>query len=140
MRDRSTKTQWVTVRPLVPQQTDSLGDAPIVASDNRVTGFRMKMKVSHSSGMGAGAGRPGRDENVTAFALVRNRDVPPTVTWTPGQNDIIELAGGQKLFVVNAQPAWPIRASIRRPDGGFAGWRLSLADGQPTLSAATQYE
>jgi hypothetical protein len=142
MRDRHLRYQFVTVRRLRPRVVDSLGDAPIVMPDNRYNGFKMKMSVTWTSRKMAEPGDVGRDEDKTALAVIRNRDVPPTVEggYRPATNDIVELVSGEKLFVMDAQPAFPRRRSIGSPDGGWDGWRLTLVDRQPTLSAATEYE
>ena len=74
--------------------------------------------------------------------MLRKRDVPPDAPngWIPDSNDIFELPSGYKMFVVDVQPAFPARVSIRRKDGGFDGWRVTLSDRQPTMSSASQYE
>lgn len=143
MRDRTLRWQVATVRPLKPDiQADVFGDAPVVMPDNRLGSFRLKMQISHTAGRVYDSGRPGRDDDFRQTAMIRKRDVPPDAPdgWEPDGNDIFELAEGRKMFVMDVQPAFPARRSIRRPNGGFDGWRVSLTDRQPTVSAADQYE
>jgi hypothetical protein len=140
LRDRIHRPQWVTVRPLNPDDGDVFGDAPVVAPDDRDGSFRMKMQISWNVRTVGEFGSPGRTDDMSATALVRKRDIPPTVTWVPGSDDLIELVGGDKLFVAKAEPAMPRRVSIRRPDGGWDGWRLALVDRQPVRQGAIEYE
>lgn len=142
MRDRLVRPQVVLVRPLVPQTGDVFGDAPVFAPDNRETGFRMRVQVTHTTGKVFDSGGPGRETDNRVTCTIRRRDIPPTAPdgWEPSGNDLFELAEGHKLFVRDVQAAFPARISIRRPNGGFDGWRVTLSDRQPTMSAASQYE
>lgn len=140
MRARTTKYQIVTVRPLNERTPDELGDTPIVASQNRLTSFRMKMKIIWSTGSFAEPGKPGKNENLSVQAIVIKRDVPRHIQWSPNTNDIVETVSGKNLFVVDVQPIFPTRRRLGNPDGGWDGYRLTLEDRQPTMSAATQYE
>lgn len=142
MRSRLVKHQFVTVRPLNPQTADEFGDAPIVVANNRDGSFRMKMQITMTAGSRYDSGKPGRSLDIRATAIVRQRDIPPTAPdgWKPDGTDIFELANGDKLFVVDVQDALPKRVSIRNADGGFSGWRVTLSDKYPAMSAASQYE
>jgi hypothetical protein len=140
MRARTTKFQYVIVRPLKERVPDELGDTPIIASQNRTSSFRMKMKIIWSTGSFAEPGKPGKDENLSVQALVVNRDIPRNVSWSPNTNDIVETVSGKNLFITDVQPIFPIRRRLGNPDGGWDGYTLTLEDRQPTMSAATQYE
>lgn len=132
----------VTVRALVPQVPDVFGDAPVIASDNRRTSFRIRAQVAASARQVADDGSPGRTISYKYTCIIRKRDVPPDAPqgWEPSSNDLFELAEADKVFVMTVEPAYPAKMSIRRPSGGYDGWRITLSDRQPTMSAASQYE
>jgi|8_EtaG_2_1085327.scaffolds.fasta_scaffold00012_125 hypothetical protein len=142
MRDRTRRPQMITIRPLEEPTTDVFGDVSIMSQTHRAASFRMKGQVTHTGGLLFDDGRPGRSISYAATVMLRKRDVPAAapVDWSPSSNDLFDLADGRKLFVVDVQPAYPKKISIRNPNGGFAGWRVTLSDRQPTLSAADQYE
>lgn len=142
MRARLSRPQMITIRGLRTQEADVMGDAPVVVAKNRKVSFRMRAQIMWTGGLTGEAGTPGRDIFKRMVALIRNRDVPPSAPddWRPITNDLVELASGAKLFIMDAQPAFPRKISIRTPDGGWDGWRLILTDRQSTMQAATQYE
>ena len=142
MRDRHIRYQFVTYRRLIEQIPDSLGDTSIVMPDNRESGFRVKLGITWTNRKPAESDKPGRKVEKVAFGLLRNRDIPPEIgsDYEPKTNDLIELVVGDKLFVIDVQPAFQKRRSLGHPDGGWDGWRLVLTDRQPVMSAATQYE
>jgi hypothetical protein len=144
VRERLVRPQWVTVRKLISQAGDEFGDASVLVSETRSTGFRIKMQVTWLSRSPFENSAPGRSSDIKAYALVRHRDIPNGVTWTPNTNDLIETVGvaGEtlSLFVMDIQPAFPKRISFANRSGGFSGWRLTLVDRDPTVSPATQYE
>jgi hypothetical protein len=144
MRDRTLRKQVVTVRPLNAQQGDSFGDAPILTSQTRLSGFRLKIQVSHTFGVSfeASKGPGGTTSDVRIVGLIRKRDVPPNAPdgWSPTKNDLFELADGYKLFMSTVEPAYPRRISIGSPNGGFDGWRVVFTDQNPSMSPASEYE
>lgn len=131
----------VTVRPAILATVDSdvFGDTSILTKDTRaeaITG--VPMQLTYTSGSRYSVGSPGRQVDVRAFALVLKRDAD-RLGWTPQQGDIVEIAGYDKLFISEIQPAFPIRPSVRNPNGGFDGWRIPLTSSAPTMAAATSY-
>lgn len=99
------------------------------------------MQVTFTTGTRFQAGVPGKDRDVKATAQIRKRDRPPVASdWVPDTNDLLELVGGRKLFIMDVQDAFPRKISIGNPDGGFDGYRLILTDREPTMRAAEQYE
>lgn len=138
MRGRPVRPQFARVRALVPEEPDVFGDAPVITQ--RRDAFRLRVEVHWLRGDRFAPSDGGKDRNLKAILQVRKRDVPPDVEWTPSVNDLVELVGGDTLFIVDVQPALPRRPSIRFPDGGWDGWRLELTDREPTMRRATQYE
>lgn len=143
MRPRLIRKQIVTVRPLEPQSGDNFGDAPILVSQTRQSGFQLKMQITHAFGLNFEPEGPGgRTRDVRITALIRKRDVPHNAPegWSPNTNDLFELADGYTLFLQDVQPAYPRRVSVRTPRGGYDGWRVDLTDRTPTMSPASEYE
>jgi hypothetical protein len=139
VRPRVVRAQKITVRPIKPSEGDVFGDASAITRDVRGPAIGpLKMQVSYVSGTGPRSGAPGRERDVRAIAIFRTMDVPAGSDWTPRFNDLIELADGQKLFIIDVQPAYPIKASKRNPSGGFAGYRLLLANQDPVLRPSTR--
>jgi hypothetical protein len=125
---------------MVDQTPDELGDTSVIAADTRSTSFKMKAKVYNTLRNQAEAGYPGRDEAKRSLLHILKRDRPPTALWVPQTNDLVELASGEKLFVMSAEPAFPRNRSVGSPDGGFDGWSVTLTDRSPALSGATRYD
>ena len=143
MRARLNRPLIAIVHPLNPQEADNFGDAPILVSQTRKAGFRLKMQVSHSFGLNFEPEGPGgRSQDVRIIALIRKRDVPPDAPdgWSPDTNDLFELADDYQLFLQDVQPAYPRRVSIRSPRGGYDGWRVTLVDRKPNMAPASEYE
>lgn len=144
MRDRLYRFQVVTIRPIVNQEPDVFGDAPVVVSDNRGAGFRIKMQITDTAGIRGEDSQigPGREYVVKKTGVIRKRDIPPDAPtgWKPTTNDLVELVDGDHLFITDIQNAFPKRVSVRNPSGGWDGWRLMLTTRQPSMQAATQYD
>lgn len=142
MRPKLIKPQYVTIRPVVRQadQPDAFGDTPVLQKDIRGESItRFPMQVTHIAGSRFASGKPGVRQNVRVFALVLKRDAVRR-GWTPTDGDVVELADGDKLFVVDVQPAFPTTASLGNPNGGNGGWRIGLLSDTPRRSPAGEYE
>lgn len=135
--------QMVTIRPLNDRSddADAFGDAPIIASKNRTKEFRCAVHVEWTRAELRTITTPGVVENLSVIATLWKRDLPVGFDdYVPQSNDIWELAGGKKLFVVEAPPEGSLPRRIGRPSGGFAGWRVVLSDQNPVQRAAESYE
>lgn len=136
MRGRLVKPQTVTVRPMVEQVTDVLGDVSAVPS-SRSTSLVLPMQVTWTNSAEGGPGYPGRTSSFTAIGMALKRDIGE---WTPKAGDLVVMPDGRSLFVHNTQPAFPRARRIGVGDsGGFDGWRLGLMDRLPTQDAAANY-
>lgn len=137
MRPSLIRPQRVTVRPVVRGDTsDEFGDTPIAAKNIRTTSVTgVPAQVTYFSGQQYSPGNPGADRSVKGAAVILKRDAEGK-RWTPTIGDILELADGDKLYVTDVQPAFPLQPSLGLPNGGHAGWRLMLSNNEPVRSPA----
>lgn len=146
MRASLVNKQVVIVRPLQDQAGDNMGDAPIILDTTRGSSFDMPMQVMHTQGNLGDSGTPGREQNFVAVARMLKREIPPGApdSWKsdvigPQLNDVVELIGGRKLFVVGQRPAFPKSPRLGAPSGKWDGWEINLNDQKATMTAAGQY-
>lgn len=134
MKPRLVKPALCTVRPLVPGQGDVFGDRTTVTAKLRQPAIeRVRIQISNTSGSWR-PGTPGVDVRVTAIGVLLDE-----WGWTPAKNDIVEMPGGRRLFVVDSQAAFPRPISLGNPAGGFYGFRLSMSDLTPEVNPAARY-
>jgi hypothetical protein len=140
VRARLVRPLLCVVRPITEVDGDDFGDKPVLVSQTRGSSIEsVPIQVTYTSRVIGGDGRPGRTSDVRAMGLVLKRDAD-RLSWTPKRYDLVEIPGGDKLFVLSVEPAYPALRSVRRSSGGFDGWRLMLSSLEPTQSAATQYD
>ena len=133
--------QFITVRRSVDRtaDADSFGDAPIIATDNRQDAIQIVARVSwnrrHSS-----AGIPGRVETYHATAILWKKDLTGSaIGYEPKKEDLWQMLNGD-LFVEDVQPTGALPIRLGRSKGGWAGWRITLTDRNPSQRAATSYD
>lgn len=140
MRARLHRITMCTVRPIIESDGNEFGDRPVLASATRDVAITdVPMQITYSTGIRSGDGEPGRIVVLNLLALALRRDAD-RLGWTPTPYDLIEIPGYDKVFLIDIQPAFPIRRSIRSAGGGFDGWRMTLSSLDPRMVAATQYD
>ena len=133
MRPKLINPVQVTLHPQIAAATDNLGDATVMARRGEPIVLLAQADVTRQ--VSGTEGSVGLHQSNGRILIVLSSALRGHV---PKTDDLIEMPDGVKLFVTDAQPAFPEAARLGSA-GRFQGYRLVLSDRGPSRQAPVRF-